>query len=79
VRLSHAPARTRVSFDDPHLVSHAGLVPVFSGIRAPCRARLPHRGLTGPGPVTRPHGRKASPGNRPRPRNPCSKPPSRYR
>jgi hypothetical protein len=30
VRLSHAPARTRASFDDPHLVSHAGLVPVMA-------------------------------------------------
>jgi hypothetical protein len=30
VRLSHATARTRVSFDDPHLVSHAGLVPVMA-------------------------------------------------
>jgi len=28
VRLSHTAARTRVVFDDPNLVSHAGLVPV---------------------------------------------------
>ena len=30
MRLSHATAKTRVSFDDPHLVSHAGLVPVMA-------------------------------------------------
>jgi hypothetical protein len=30
VRLSHALARTRASFDDPNLVSHAGLVPVMA-------------------------------------------------
>jgi hypothetical protein len=30
VRLSHATARTRALFDDPHLVSHAGLVPVMA-------------------------------------------------
>jgi Transposase DDE domain group 1 len=30
VRLSHAIARTRALFDDPHLVSHAGLVPVMA-------------------------------------------------
>ena len=30
MRLSHATARTRASFDDPHLVSHAGLVPVMA-------------------------------------------------
>jgi hypothetical protein len=30
VRLSHAVSRTRASFDDPHLVSHAGLVPVMA-------------------------------------------------
>jgi hypothetical protein len=29
VRLSHSPGRTRASFDDPNLVSHAGLVPVM--------------------------------------------------
>lgn len=28
MRLSHSTARTRVAFDDPNLVSHAGLVPV---------------------------------------------------
>jgi hypothetical protein len=28
VRLSHAPARTRVTFDDLALVAHAGLAPV---------------------------------------------------
>jgi hypothetical protein len=30
VRLSHAAVRTRALFDDPHLVSHAGLVPVMA-------------------------------------------------
>ena len=30
MRLSHATARTRVSFDDLRLVSHAGLVPVMA-------------------------------------------------
>jgi hypothetical protein len=30
VRLSHALARRRASFDDPNLVSHAGLVPVMA-------------------------------------------------
>jgi Transposase DDE domain group 1 len=30
VRLSHALARTRASFDDPNLVSHGGLVPVMA-------------------------------------------------
>jgi hypothetical protein len=30
VRLLHALAKTRASFDDPHLVSHAGLVPVMA-------------------------------------------------
>ena len=30
MRLSHATARTGASFDDPHLVSHAGLVPVMA-------------------------------------------------
>ena len=30
MRLSHSPARTQASFDDPHLVSHAGLVPVMA-------------------------------------------------
>lgn len=35
--LSHTLARTRVAFDDPHLVSHAGLVPVMA---SPGRAGL---------------------------------------
>ena len=30
MRLSHSPGRTRVSFDDPNLVSRAGLVPVVA-------------------------------------------------
>jgi hypothetical protein len=30
VRLSHDPARTHASFDDPNLVSRAGLVPVMA-------------------------------------------------
>jgi len=30
MRLSHAVARTSVAFDDPNLVSHAGLVPVMA-------------------------------------------------
>jgi hypothetical protein len=30
VRLSHSLVKTRVSFDDPNLVSHAGLVPVMA-------------------------------------------------
>jgi hypothetical protein len=30
VRLSHDPARTQASFDDPNLVSLAGLVPVMA-------------------------------------------------
>jgi len=28
--LLHSLAKTRVSFDDPNLVSHAGLVPVMA-------------------------------------------------
>ena len=30
MQLLHALAKTRASFDDPHLVSHAGLVPVMA-------------------------------------------------
>jgi hypothetical protein len=30
VRLLHSPAKIRASFDDPHLLSHAGLVPVMA-------------------------------------------------
>ena len=30
MRLSHDPAKTHASFDDPNLVSHAGLVPVMT-------------------------------------------------
>ena len=30
MRLLHALAKTVASFDDPHLVSHAGLVPVMA-------------------------------------------------
>jgi hypothetical protein len=30
VRLSHDPAKTHASFDDPDLVSRAGLVPVMA-------------------------------------------------
>ena len=30
MRLSHGPARTRATFDDPNLVSRAGLVPVMA-------------------------------------------------
>lgn len=30
MQLSHSPGRTRASFDDPNLVSHAGLVPVMT-------------------------------------------------
>ncbi len=30
MRLLHTPAKTRASFDDPNLVSHAGLVPVMA-------------------------------------------------
>ena len=30
VRLLHSLARTHASFDDPNLVSHAGLVPVMA-------------------------------------------------
>jgi hypothetical protein len=30
VRLSHSPARTRATFDDPNLVSRAGLIPVMA-------------------------------------------------
>ena len=30
MRLSHSPGKTRASFDDPRLVSHAGLVPVMA-------------------------------------------------
>ena len=30
MKLLHSLARTRASFDDPHLVSHAGLVPVMA-------------------------------------------------
>ena len=28
MRLSHTPARTTATFDDPNLVSHAGLIPL---------------------------------------------------
>ena len=30
MRLSHSPARTQASFDDPDLVSRAGLIPVMA-------------------------------------------------
>ena len=30
MRVSHTAARTSVAFDDPNLVSHAGLVPVMA-------------------------------------------------
>src|SRR6266480_7426330 len=30
MRLSHSPARTRAAFDDPNLVSRAGLVPLLA-------------------------------------------------
>jgi hypothetical protein len=30
MRLSHSPARTQASFDDPDVVSRAGLVPVMA-------------------------------------------------
>jgi hypothetical protein len=30
MRLSHSPVRTHASFDDPDLVSRAGLVPVMA-------------------------------------------------
>ena len=30
MRLSHSRAKTRAGFDDPNLVSHAGLVPVMA-------------------------------------------------
>ena len=30
MRLLHSLAKTRASFDDPNLVSHAGLVPVMA-------------------------------------------------
>lgn len=30
MRLSHAPARISIAFDDPNLVSHGGLVPVMA-------------------------------------------------
>jgi hypothetical protein len=30
VRLSHSPARTRAVFDDPNLLSHAGLAPLMA-------------------------------------------------
>ena len=30
VRLLHSPAKTHAAFDDPNLVSHAGLVPVMA-------------------------------------------------
>ena len=30
MQLSHSPARTHASFDDPNLVSRAGLVPVMA-------------------------------------------------
>jgi hypothetical protein len=38
VRLLHAPAKIHAAFDDPHLVSRAGLVPVMALAR---RAGLP--------------------------------------
>ena len=40
MRLSHTVARTSVAFDDPNLVSHAGLVPVMA--LAARRAGLHH-------------------------------------
>jgi hypothetical protein len=30
VQLLHSPAKTHASFDDPHLVSHAGVAPVMA-------------------------------------------------
>jgi len=30
VRLLHSPGKMRAAFDDPNLVSHAGLVPVMA-------------------------------------------------
>jgi hypothetical protein len=49
VRLSHAPARTRVTFDDPALVARAGLAPVTglaerAGLHGLSGARPPGRG-----------------------------------
>ena len=38
MRLLHALARTVASFDDPHLVWHAGLVPVMALAGAPVSA-----------------------------------------
>ena len=38
MRLLHSLAKTRASFDDPNLVSHAGLVPVMALADAPAWA-----------------------------------------
>ena len=43
MRLLHSLAKTHASFDDPNLVSHAGLVPVMALARAR-RAGGPGRG-----------------------------------
>ena len=48
MRLLHSLARTDASFDDPNLVSHAGLVPVM--------ALAQRAGLGGPGRGARPPG-----------------------
>jgi hypothetical protein len=48
--LSHSPGKLHVSFDDPNLVSYAGLVPVMAlaqrGVRGQrgCEDRVPGRG-----------------------------------
>jgi hypothetical protein len=49
VRLSHTVARTSVAFDDPNLVSHAGLVMTLAAraARRGRRLRPPGRRLAG--------------------------------
>ena len=57
MRLSHDPGKTHASFDDPNLVSRAGLVPVMAlaeraglagSCRRACQGRRPVRGERAP-------------------------------
>jgi hypothetical protein len=50
MRLSHDPMKTRAAFDDPHLVSRAGLVPVMSLAERAGLEALARKRLTVPGP-----------------------------
>src|SRR5215468_5170529 len=59
MRLSHDPLRTHASFDDPNLVSRAGLVPVMSLAERAGLEALARRRLTIPGPCGANAGLKA--------------------